>query len=82
VPDSKTDVVHTCLGCGQEIDPNCCGCGDTREAHGSAFNVGHSFVPMGCDCNREPPEPDGEAFRGREAAAYEAEQMAEARKLK
>ena len=26
------------------------------------------------DC--EPPEPDGEAFRGGEAAAYEAEQMA------
>lgn len=24
----------------------------------------------------EPPEPDGEAFRGGEAAAYEAEQMA------
>ena len=33
-----------------------------------------------CDCenctDREPPEPDGEAFRGGEAAAYEAEQMA------
>lgn len=27
-------------------------------------------------------EPDGEAFRGGEAAAYEREQMAEARKVK
>lgn len=26
--------------------------------------------------NREPPEPDGEAFRGGEAAAYEAENQA------
>jgi hypothetical protein len=41
----------------------------------------------GCDCpdcveraeredNYEPPEPDGEAFRGGEAAAYEAETQA------
>lgn len=32
-----------------------------------------------CD---EPGDPDGEAFRGGEAAAYEREQMDEARKLK
>lgn len=32
--------------------------------------------------DREPPEPDGEAFRGGEAAAYEREQMAEWQKLK
>jgi Zn-finger nucleic acid-binding protein len=33
--------------------------------------------------NYEPPDPDGEAFRGREAAAFEAEQMARIqRKLK
>jgi hypothetical protein len=30
----------------------------------------------------EPREPDGEAFRGREAAGYFAEQQAEARRLK
>ena len=29
----------------------------------------------GCD-DCEPPEPDGEAFRGGEAAAYAREQMA------
>ena len=33
-------------------------------------------------CPDEPPEPDGECFRGGEAAAFEAERMAEARKLK
>jgi hypothetical protein len=32
--------------------------------------------------NYEPPEPDGEAFRGGEAAAYQAEQMERARRLK
>lgn len=32
--------------------------------------------------NREPPDPDGEAFRGGEAAAYQAEQMAAARRLR
>ena len=40
---------------------------------------GHRYG--GCeDC--EPPEPDGEAFRGGEAAAYEAEQMHAAQRLK
>ena len=32
--------------------------------------------------NREPPEPDGEAFRGGESAAYLAEQQDRARRLK
>lgn len=32
--------------------------------------------------NREPPEPDGECFRGREAAAYAAERMDEAWRIK
>ncbi len=44
-------------------------------------------TPICDDCwekrdNREPPEPDGEAFRGGEAAAYQAEQMAAAQRLK
>ena len=34
------------------------------------------------DNDREPPEPDGEAFRGGEAAAYEREQMAKWQRLK
>lgn len=32
--------------------------------------------------NYEPPDPDGEAFRGGEAAAFAAEQMAAAQRLK
>ena len=32
--------------------------------------------------NYEPPEPDGEAFRGNEAAAYQAEQLEAARRMK
>jgi hypothetical protein len=32
--------------------------------------------------DREPPEPDGEAFRGGEAQAYFAEQMVKWQKLK
>jgi hypothetical protein len=32
--------------------------------------------------NYEPPEPDGECFRGHEAAGYQAEQMEQARRLK
>jgi hypothetical protein len=45
------------------------------------------YTPVCADCwtrndNREPPEPDGEAFRGGEAAAYQAEQCAQWQKLK
>jgi hypothetical protein len=32
--------------------------------------------------NYEPPDPDGEAFRGGEAAAYQAELMHQAQRLK
>lgn len=32
--------------------------------------------------NAEPPDPDGEAFRGNECAAYQAEQMHQAQRLK
>lgn len=39
-----------CSGCGNEIDPDCCGCGDSKESH-SGWD-GHPFVPMGCDCMR------------------------------
>lgn len=45
------------------------------------------YTPVCGECyirrdNYEPPEPDGEAFRGNEAAAYQAEQMEKARRLK
>ena len=39
-----------CPGCGQEIDPETCWCGDRMDAH---FGwEGHPAVPMGCDCMR------------------------------
>lgn len=40
-----------CAGCGAAIDPDTCGCGDSR----SAGHDGHFFVPMGCDCYRAEP---------------------------
>lgn len=50
--------------------------------HGKPLLDGdHGCKASNCeDC--EPPEPDGEAFRGGEAAAYEAEQMYRAQRLK
>jgi uncharacterized Zn finger protein (UPF0148 family) len=52
-----------------------CGCSD--------FDRGRDGVIYCVDCdhviddsNYEPPEPDGEAFRGGEAAAYSAEEQA------
>lgn len=52
-----------CAGCNQEIDPDCCGCGEPRQQHGVCD--GHPFIPMGCDCHREPPRAvsDGEIAR-------------------
>ncbi len=47
-----------CSGCSQEIDPDTCGCGDSREDHGSAMNGCSLFVPMGCDCLRAPTRQD------------------------
>lgn len=41
-----------CGGCKREIDPDCCGCGDSRKWHGNSMDVGHNFIPMGCDCYR------------------------------
>jgi hypothetical protein len=40
-----------CPGCGNEIDPDCCGCGEMREGH-NAWWLGHGFVAIGCDCLR------------------------------
>jgi len=40
-----------CAGCGNEIDPDVCGCGDSI-TH-SAWDFGHEPVPMGCDCGRD-----------------------------
>ncbi len=37
-----------CAGCGNEIDPETCWCGEPEGAHFAE----HGFVPMGCDCGR------------------------------
>jgi hypothetical protein len=53
VPVVKEDQVVICDGCGNEIDPDVCGCGGLRDDG----HDGHSFIPMGCDCYRaELPE--------------------------
>jgi hypothetical protein len=33
--------METCPHCGNEIDPTVCGCGTSKEAHGSTWNEGH-----------------------------------------
>lgn len=63
----------------------CPNCGSECERDEVDNGVGMQAVgPWGCfECHWvegrdvEPPEPDGEAFRGGEAAAYEREQQAE-----
>jgi hypothetical protein len=71
------------------IDDLCIYCGHTAEQHtgtsgeddcDACFDQGKVVI---CDRFRdEPPEPDGEDFRGGEAAAYQRERMEEARRLK
>lgn len=38
-----------CPNCKQEIDPDCCWCGDTI-VPGQLHSQNHSPVPMGCTC--------------------------------
>lgn len=54
-PDSQAGHarVLVCPGCGNEIDPDVCWCGSEQAYHCS--DLGHSFVPMGCDCGRTTP---------------------------
>lgn len=40
---------RVCPGCGYEVDPDTCGCGDAREGHDTRNN-NHAFVPMNCQC--------------------------------
>jgi hypothetical protein len=48
-----------CPDCHNEIDPDTCHCGQGINEHGGET---HSFVPMGCQCGREPPIPTKEEF--------------------
>lgn len=43
------DQPTICPGCKREVDPDTCGCGDSKRFH-SAMDPGHSFVPIGCVC--------------------------------
>lgn len=43
-----------CEGCGNEIDPDWCWCGDSIKGHGHTNN--HGPIPMGCDCGRAAQE--------------------------
>lgn len=45
---------ETCKGCGNEIDPDVCWCGDLINSH-SGYE-GHLAIPIGCDCGREISE--------------------------
>lgn len=47
--DTKSPIIK-CPNCGNEIDPDVCYCGNTRESHNGW--EGHAFVPLGCDCGR------------------------------
>jgi hypothetical protein len=58
-----------------DICPRC----DEREADTPLLNPwGYEYDRWCKECldNYEPPDPDGECFRGGEAAAYEAETQA------
>lgn len=46
------DSKNICEGCGNEIDPETCGCGSPIDH----FPDGHSPIPMGCDCMRDTAE--------------------------
>ncbi len=45
---------HFCGWCKEEIDVDCCWCGNDYQSHATAE---HSFVPMGCNCFRSKPKP-------------------------
>lgn len=57
---SESNVLRPkCEGCGQEIDPNVCGCG---EAIDGKTHDGHNAVPMGCNCYRADASPTEAQF--------------------
>ena len=48
--DMELPVVFLCPGCGKEIWPNMCSCGNVRESHTGKED--HTFVPIGCVCGK------------------------------
>lgn len=47
-----TGTRPVCSGCGCEIDPEYCHCGDRMDNHDPMWS-GHSPIPMGCQCGRD-----------------------------
>lgn len=45
------EKIIKCPNCGNEIDPDVCYCGTLKESHND-MQLGHVFVPVGCDCGR------------------------------
>lgn len=81
-------IERTCLDCYEDI-PQTETAFFVPTSPDEQFWLGKSATegPLCADCkvkreNAEPADPDGECFRGVEAAAFEAEQMAAERRLK
>ena len=49
---TRTHPPTYCTGCGCEIDPDVCHCGDEEDKHTVAayWSNPHHFIPMGCLC--------------------------------
>lgn len=67
----------------------CVDCGEPATTTAKYYSGPDTYVnePVCLDCwrtrdNYEPPDADGESFRGGEAAAFQAEQADVARRLK
>ena len=45
-----SQAIVRCTGCGNEIEPDVCHCGELVKSHDHYSN--HSPVPLGCDCGR------------------------------
>ena len=59
-PDlSIRDKVSIICRCGKVVMVETCGCGTERKNH-NAFEEGHEFVPLGCDCQRVKLTPEEE----------------------
>lgn len=52
---SDHEPLNVCSGCGHEVDPDWCHCGDAISDH-NGMSHNHSPVPMGCQCGRESGE--------------------------
>lgn len=46
----RFDPRSYCGGCRNEIDPDCCHCGEDHKSPGTDYYGGHGMVPMGCTC--------------------------------